>query len=115
MPDITPKHLYKVLSWENWQASGLADYLALPPEDEAFIHFSREDQLERILMKFWADVEQYVVLKIEREALIGRLVFEPSPGRETKYYHLYEGSIPMTSIVEVSIQNKKTTGSFSKR
>jgi len=111
MNEVTPDYLYKVLSWENWEASREFDTLELPPEDAAFIHFSKEDQLERILTKFWADVEQYVVLKIETQALIGRLVFEPNRGRKTKYYHLYDGAIPKCSIIEV--QNKKTTGSFS--
>jgi len=75
----------------------------LPSMDADFIHLSTEDQLERIIKKFWVDVSEYVVLKIETEKLPGKLVLETNPGGTNQYYHLYDGSIPLSAIVETKI------------
>ncbi len=95
--------LYKILSCENWEASQKKEELVLPTEDKPFVHFSTEEQLERIVRKYWANVNQFVVLKIDSSKLVGRLVLEANPGGTTKYYHLYDGKIPMNSIVDCKI------------
>ena len=96
----TPKYLYKVLSLENWQLSEEKRALVLSDMDDDFIHLATEDQLDRIVSKFWADASTYVVVKVESKKLKGRLVLEKNPGGETKYYHLYNGSIPKDAVAE---------------
>lgn len=98
-----PNFLYKILSIENWEESQKGHQLIVDPSDNAFIHFSMEDQLERIISKYWKNVDKYVVLRINPEYLVGCLVFEANPGGSVKYYHLYGGFIPMESIAEVKI------------
>ncbi len=100
-PMQTPQYLYKVLSLDAWEASG--EQLILSKDDDAFIHFSRDDQLERITEKYWADVPAYVILKIDTHLLPGRMVYEANPGGTNKYYHLYDGSIPRQAVVEAKI------------
>ena len=85
---------------ENWEASQNTDSLKLSIDDNAFIHFSRDDQLERITSKYWSKAPQYIVLKVDTAKLPGKMVFESNPGSTTKYYHLYEGSIPMVAVAE---------------
>lgn len=99
----TPKYLYKVLSVENWHATQNSSTVELAAEDEAFIHFSTEEQLPRILTKYWADIPQFMVLKIASNELHGELVYEKNPGGAAKYYHLYNGNIPLRSIVEAKL------------
>lgn len=94
----TPEYLYKIISPENWNQS--KETLQLDAADNAFIHLSREDQLDRILSKYWTDTPA-IVLKLETKKLQGRLVLETNPGGTSKYYHLYEGSIPKNAVVEV--------------
>lgn len=101
--ETPPKYLYKILSYTNWQATQSQRVVQCPAEDAAFIHFSREDQLDRILTKYWSDQPSYAILKIVPEKMQGRLVFETNPGGTAKYYHLYEGSIPFNAIAEVKI------------
>jgi len=101
--EIVPPYLYKVISKENWKQSQSAKSLALSLDDQAFIHFSKEDQLERITAKYWSSVPEYMLLKISTAKLPGKLVFEANPGGTSKYYHLYEGSIPLEAIVESKI------------
>ncbi len=96
----TPQYLYKILSPANWNASQKRSSLVLSPDDDLFIHFSKEDQLERITTKYWANTS-YVLLKIETSKLPGTLVFEANAGGSSaKYYHLYDGSIPLSAVVE---------------
>lgn len=96
-----PQFLYKILSLDDWKNSG--ETLHLPPADTEFIHFSTDDQLPKIIEKYWNAVPEFLVLKIERERLIGDLIFEANPGGVTKYYHLYHGSIPRDAIIESTI------------
>lgn len=98
--EMTPQYLYKVLSIEVWKKSQGMELVKLTDADQDFIHLAREDQLDRIVGKYWDKVPEYVVLKIDTKKLPGKLVFEANPGGENKYYHLYDGSIPLKSVVE---------------
>lgn len=98
-----PKYLYKILSYRNWKASELTKVLQLTSDDDQFIHLAKEDQLENILLKYFSDADQVVILKVVTDQLQGELVYEANPGGSSKYYHLYRGFIPFTSIVEVKI------------
>jgi uncharacterized protein (DUF952 family) len=93
-----PAYLYKVVSPENWEAS--VKVVKLSADDQAFIHFSTEDQLPRILSKYWSG-SKYVILKVDTSKLPGKMVYEANPGGENRYYHLYNGSIPLNAVVEV--------------
>lgn len=103
----TPQYLYKVLSAADWHASQNVSSISLSPADRECIHFSREDQLDRILTKYWADAPEFVILKINVAKLPGKLVFEANPGGTSKYYHLYNGSIPKDAIVESKVVNQE--------
>ncbi len=96
-----PQYLYKILSVEDWQKS--EENIHLSPADSDFIHFATEEQLSKIIAKYWHDVPEFMVLKIETEKLIGHLVYEPNPGGSTNYYHLYEGCIPRDAVVEATL------------
>lgn len=98
-----PKLLYKILSLQDWEDSQTSKAIKLSKDDDAFIHFSTEEQLGRILGKYWLDKPAYVVLKVDVQKLPGDLVFETNPGGSAKYYHLYNGSIPLDSVVEAKV------------
>lgn len=97
---MTPRYLYKVLSVEDWKKSQGMESVKLADADHDFIHLAREDQLERIVKKYWSTVPEYIVLKIDTTKLPGNLVFEANPGGENKYYHLYDGSIPLKAVID---------------
>lgn len=103
-------YLYKVLTKAEWEASQGRETLVLPESDSAFIHFSLQDQLERITAKYFSAYPEYVVLKIDMNRLPGTLVFEANPGGTAKYYHLYNGSIPLTAVLETTIVKNKSAG-----
>lgn len=105
--EMTPQYLYKVLSVEDWKASQGMESVKLTDADREFIHLSREDQLDRIVGKYWDKAPEYVVLQIDTTKLPGKLVFEANPGGENKYYHLYGGSISLKSVVGSKIIKKR--------
>lgn len=102
-----PKYLYKILSSYQWESSIDANIVVLPAEDLNFVHLAKEDQLNGIIEKYWSEARQLVILKVESSKLKGKMVYEANPQGKTKYYHLYDGSIPFCSIVEAKIIYQK--------
>lgn len=100
MADVKPDLLCKILSKSTWEKSQGQDRVGSSPmdEDSGFVHFSTKDQVFKTLQKFYPG-EEKVVLLINPEKLEGDLRFETNPGGVNQYYHLYDGYIPMESVV----------------
>ena len=98
--EATPTYLYKVLSVKGWEESQQGAILKPGPIDTDFIHLAKEDQLEKVITKFWSDSSEYVVVKLDPKKFIGKLVYEFNPGGSLKYYHLYNGSIPFSAVID---------------
>lgn len=98
--DMPPKYLYKVLLPKDWEESKNLPNVKLGSFDREFIHLSTEEQLNKIIEKYFKDEKMVIILKIETDKLPGNLIFEANPGGSTKYYHLYQGSIPKEAIIE---------------
>lgn len=102
-----PPFLYKVISMEGWLASQKSGRLSLGAIDTDFIHLSLPDQLERVCAKFWKDIPQYIILKVDPKKFVGTLKYEFNPGGSSKYYHLYDGYIPLEGVIEITIITEK--------
>ena len=100
MEEEVPQRLYKITTVEAWEESQSRGFLILAKIDEEFIHLAREDQLDRILSKYWAPIADYYLLTVDPKKLEGRLVFETNPGGTAKYYHLYNGKIPLSAVTK---------------
>lgn len=98
--EVAPKYLFKILSLEDWKESQGKEFVKLSTEDRDFIHLAKEDQLDKIIDKYWSKVPDFIVLKVDAAKLPGKLILEANPGGTNKYYHLYEGSIPSSAVVE---------------
>lgn len=96
-----PTELYKIVTETQLADSQAQGELVLLEADKAFIHFSTEAQYPKILQKLASKSnETYVVLKLETKQLSGEMKFEANPGKAEKYYHLYDGVIPMSAVKE---------------
>lgn len=95
-----PAYIYKVLSVQDWNASQGTKSVKLPADDAHFINLATKDQLTRVIIKYWASSPDFVILRLETKKLPGKLVLEVNPGGSTKYYHLYNGSIPLDAVAE---------------
>ena len=93
----SPQKLYKVLSPDSWKRSQSKNYIERGPLDTDFIHLATKEQLASIIEKFWKDKE-HIVITLDTRLLEGDLRFESNPGGKNKYYHLYNGDIPLKSV-----------------
>lgn len=94
-----PEYLYKIVSPEAWEKSQTQEFVAPSALDENFIHLATKEQLAHVIQKFWSK-KDYVILKLETKKLVGRLSYETNPGGTNRYYHLYEGKIPLDAVIE---------------
>lgn len=100
--DAIPDFVYKIVSIEQWQASQSQHELVLTEADDKFIHLSKEYQVSHVEQKYWPSTP-HIVLKLDAKKLKGRLVYEANPNGTTKYWHLYDGAIPVDAVTEVKL------------
>jgi len=66
---------------------------------EGFIHCSYASQLEGVLERYYGGVEKVLILTIETDKLLSKLVKEPSTNDEL-FPHIY-GRLNINSVVDV--------------
>ncbi len=88
-------HIVLPEAWEHFRAQPF--YEAESLSTEGFIHCSYDHQLEAVLERYYKDAERVIVLSIDTEKLLAKLVEEPSTGGEI-YPHIY-GRIDHDAIV----------------
>lgn len=102
-----PAKLYKITTVDLWAQSKNGDRLVLAELDKSgFIHLAEEQDVERISKKFFPNEKKLAVLELDPKLLVGRIVFETNPGGSQKYYHLYDGYIPIQAISKVIEKNQ---------
>jgi glutathione S-transferase len=98
-------HLAKARDWEQAQRDGAytTSSRGATLEQEGFIHASRADQWERVRDRYYADVDEpLVLLEIDTDLLEVPWVEEPpAPGVEETYPHIY-GPLRPTAVVGVT-------------
>ena len=98
--------IYKICQYDLWIDYQPKQIVPLAKEDNAFIHFATEEQVEKVLNKFFVG-QKTAILKIDSTKLVGDLKFEsnhPNHDNASRYYHLYNGHIPWDSIVSHEIR-----------
>lgn len=95
--------VYHIVLPEVWEAFDTHLYRAPSLETEGFIHCSFASQLDAVINRYYSGVERVIVLEIETDRLMSRVLREPSTDNEI-YPHIY-GPINRDSIVRVK---KKT-------
>ncbi len=101
MESNPPKYLYKIVSKEQWEESLCQNQVVLGSIDRDFIHLAKEEQVDSVVQKFWNN-KGYMILKLDPQKFIGRLVYEKNPGGSNLYYHLYDGWIPLDAVVDAT-------------
>jgi len=91
--------VYHIVLPEIWAAFDIELYRAPSLETEGFIHCSFADQLDGVIERYYQNADSIVVLEIETERLMSRVLNEPSTGNEI-YPHIY-GPINRDAIVSV--------------
>jgi len=77
---------------------------------EGFVHCSLADQVVGVASRFYADVDELVVLHLDRAALEDDLVFErPAPGVDERFPHVYR-PIPITAVSATTVWRRGPDG-----
>ncbi len=90
--------------WETFKDEEL--YEAESLTTEGFIHCSFEGQLEGVLERYYKDTDKVLIMEIETEELLSKMVSEPSTNDEL-YPHIY-GKINKSSIVAIEERKLST-------
>lgn len=98
-----PKYLYKILSYRHWQVTQNRKTVELSSEDDPFIHFAKEDQLDKIIAKYWSDAPQFAILKIDTDKLEGELVYEANPGGRQNITTFTRDSSPLIQLSSLKL------------
>ncbi|MBP9663163.1 MAG: DUF952 domain-containing protein [Pyrinomonadaceae bacterium] len=91
--------IYHIVLPEDWAAFDTELYFARSLETEGFVHCSFEGQLEAVIKRYYAGVDEVVVLAIETDRLMSRVVNEASTANEI-YPHIY-GPVNRDAIIGV--------------
>jgi uncharacterized protein (DUF952 family) len=93
--------IYHVVLPDVWERSkSKASYQPESLATEGFIHCSYPGQLEAVLKRYYSDAAKVLILKIDTDKLLSKLVKEPSTNNEM-YPHIY-GRLNHSAVVEVS-------------
>lgn len=98
-----PLCLYKIVSVDGWAASKKDGRIEPSKFDETFNHLSTAKQLQRICTKYWGNIPIFVVLTVDPTKFVGALKLETNPGGSSKYYHLYDGHIPLDAVIDAQM------------
>lgn len=92
--------IYHITTPENWDRyKGRPSFQTESLQTEGFIHCSFDTQLEAVIKRYYSQRPKIVVLTIETDKLLAKLVNEPSTGGEL-YPHIY-GRLNHNAIVNV--------------
>jgi uncharacterized protein (DUF952 family) len=92
--------IYHIVLPEVWEAFDTELYRHSSLVTEGFIHCSFESQLDGVLQRYYSNADTVVILEIESDRLMSRMIREPSTGSEV-YPHVY-GPINRNAIVSVN-------------
>ncbi len=91
--------IYHIVLPDVWAAFDTGLYRAKSLETEGFIHCSFADQLDGVIKRYYKGEDRIVILEIDPERLMSRMIKEPSTNNDI-YPHIY-GPINRDAIVRV--------------
>ncbi len=97
--------LYHIALADDWAGAESSGEYAVSTRgrslaDDGFIHCSFAEQVAATADRFYADVDDAVVLRIDPDRLMSRVVVEDLAGTGEQFPHVY-GPIPVDAVVEV--------------
>lgn len=101
MTDVpVPHHLYRLVRAAEWKAAVADGVFNGSDHDrrDGFVHLSTADQVEGTADRYFAGLDDVLLLKLDRDRLSGDIRMERSSGGDL-YPHLY-GVIPLEAVLE---------------
>lgn len=92
--------IYHIVLPDVWAAFDTGMYIHPSLASEGFIHCSFAEQLDAVIARYYKGESRVVILEIESDRLMSRMIKEPSTNSEI-YPHIY-GPINRDAIVAVT-------------
>ena len=93
--------IFHITDSDSWKKNNEGDqYFAQSLEQIGFIHCCLEDQINFVLERWFPGVSDLLLISLESEKILSKVVFENLEGGETLFPHVY-GPIQASAIVSV--------------
>lgn len=94
-------HLTEAARWARSLAEGVhtGSTRGVELAEEGFVHCSTAEQWPQVRARFYADVDDLLLLHIDETRLTARLVYEQVGDADEPFPHVY-GPIPLDAVVE---------------
>lgn len=98
--------IYHIVFPDYWaQFEGAAEYVSETLDTEKFIHCSRKEQIAGVLERFFAGINDLLIVEIDESKLTSPLLYEAVPDSDETFPHIF-GPINREAIGTVA--NKST-------
>lgn len=109
--------IYHVAFAADWEAARAAGQYRVSTrgrtlEEEGFIHCSLPGQMAAVANRYYAGVTGLVLLVIDADRLRSELRYEPAPGTDETYPHVY-GPLDTDAVVLVAPFEPGPDGTFA--
>lgn len=101
-------HIVSPEWWDKFTDSNFYESETL--QQEGFIHFSKPEQVEATLNRFFVGIPKLILLHIEEELLEAELRYE-SAGDHGVFPHLY-GALNKNAVIKVEIIESSSDGKW---
>jgi chorismate synthase len=100
---LHPETIYHVTTLQEWQnAKQQGSYAAPSLATEGFIHCSTKNQVQGVLERYYANVENLVLLHINPQQLTAELKYELAPSVQENFPHVF-GAININAVQKVEL------------
>ncbi|MEI7585869.1 DUF952 domain-containing protein [Runella sp.] len=97
--------IYHIVFPDYWaKFEGASEYFSETFEVEKFIHCSRKEQLAGVLERFFAGVNDLLIVEIDESKLTSPLLYEAVPDSEKTFPHIF-GPINRAAIGRIGNVN----------
>lgn len=94
--------IYHVVTPKNWQKAMIDGFYEAPSlHAEGFIHTSKQDQIQGVLERYYANETNLLLLHIDESKLTAPMKYELAPSVNEMFPHIY-GPLNIDAVVEVT-------------
>jgi uncharacterized protein (DUF952 family) len=106
------RRIYRLTDTATWTEAERTGTFASPDlAAEGFIHFSERHQVAGTANRYYADRTELLLLEVDEDRLVARVVRENTTGGTELFPHVY-GPVPVTAVVRTWPLRSGTDGRF---
>jgi uncharacterized protein (DUF952 family) len=105
--------IFHITSASEWtSARAKCSYLPVNFARDGFIHCSFKDQVIPVANKFYRDMNELVLLKINSDLVTARIIEENLEGGEENFPHIY-GQLLVNAVISFAPMTRNPNGDYT--